>query len=138
MMGRQRSLQQGFTLIEVLIASAIAVASMGLLLQIFGSGLDRLNRISLNANLIVAEKEIVNRLNTINPALVSRGQGVVEGFEFSWAAREVSSYMHVTESLGEIPYPRYVALYVIDIDLTRNGEPKTQLNITRLGWRDRP
>ncbi len=130
--------QRGFTLIEVLIASAIAIASMGLLLQLFGSGLDRLNRVSLSAHRIVAEKEIINRLSTINPALSSKGKGVVEGLKYSWKVKQLKPYQHVSPTLGEIPYPRYVALYQINIELIRQDGYKSQLEITRLGWKGTP
>lgn len=138
MMRHPRASQQGFTLIEVLIASAIAVASMGLLLQLFGSGLDRLNRVSLNAHRIIAEKEIINRLSTINPALTAQGKGVVEGLEYSWKAKQLKPYKHVSPALGEIPYPRYVALYQINIELLRQDGYQSHLEIMRLGWKSTP
>ena len=138
MMRHPRASQRGFTLIEVLIASAIAVASMGLLLQLFGSGLDRLNRVSLNAQRIVAEKEIINRLSTLNPALTSKGKGTVEGLEYSWQVKQLKPYKHVSPALGEIPYPRYVALYQINIKLIRHDGYQSHLEITRLGWKSTP
>jgi prepilin-type N-terminal cleavage/methylation domain-containing protein len=134
----RRSKQAGFTLIEVLIASAITIASMGLLMQLFSSGLDRMNRVSLNANLIIAEKELINRLQMINPALISEGAGTVEGLEFSWEAKVVKPFAKMSENIGDDNFPKYVALYEIDIDLTRSNGNVSELNITRIGWKDSP
>ncbi|MBT5197781.1 MAG: type II secretion system protein, partial [Gammaproteobacteria bacterium] len=44
-MKRYRSCQKGFTLVEVLVASAIGIASMGLLLSLFAGSLDRMSRV---------------------------------------------------------------------------------------------
>ncbi len=135
---RQAPSQLGFTLIEVLIASAIVMPAMGIILQLFRSGLERLHKVGEQAHLIIAQKEIQHRLSTLNPAVKKQGSGVVEGWEYSWAARQKEDYRHVSESLGEIPFPRYVALYSIDVTLRREEQRDISWQMLRLGWRHTP
>ena len=123
----------GFTLIEVLVASAIVITSMGLLLALMGSGLDRLHRVGAQAQLIIAQKQISNRLSTINPAVVNSAEGQVAGIEFSWVARPQTKFRKVADPLGEVHTSRVAALFSIEITL--KTEPERVWTVTRLGWR---
>ncbi len=133
-----KSRERGFTLLEVLVASAILIASMGLLLQLFGSGLDRMHRVGEHAKLIMAEKEIYHRLSTLNPATATQGKGEVFGWPYNWTARQVEPYRIISEGLGEQTFPRYVALYALDVSLERPERPNLGLEYLRLGWRATP
>lgn len=130
--------QQGFTLIEVLVASAIVMASMGLLMNLFGSGLERMNKIGRHAHQIIAEKEIIHRLGSINFAKQQQGKDVVEGYHFAWAAKQIEDFRLVSETLGEGAFPRYIALYRIDITIERDSATNLNWHIKRLGWQDTP
>lgn len=134
----KRKKQRGFTLIEVLIASAIVMASMGLMMNLFSSGLDRMHRVGSHAHQIIVEKEINNRLNTTNFARQSEGIGNVEGWSYLWKATQIEGFSHVSEMLGEIPYPRYVALFAIDITIESIAGKKIHWTVKRLGWQDTP
>lgn len=136
---RQRiSRNSGFTLIEVLIASAIAVASMGLLLSLFGNGLDRLERIENQAQQIVVEKEILSRLSLVNPAKENSGKGVIGDWGYNWTASPLTNFQHVTDYFGAAPYPRYVALFKIDIEIQPDDSQALELQVERLGWQSNP
>ena len=78
--------QSGFTLIEVLVASSIAIASMGLLLSIFAGGLDRMSRVEVVSQQLIAEKEIVTRLSLVNPAVTATGEGAIGQWRYVWSA----------------------------------------------------
>ena len=130
--------QTGFTLIEVMIAAAIMIASMGLLLQLFGSGLDRLQRVGEQAHLIVAEREIHAQIGLLNLASRSSGTGLAAGWAYSWKARQIEPYRHVSGDLGEAPFPRYVALYAIDVVVERPERPDVEWETQSLGWRASP
>jgi len=127
---------KGFTLIEVLVASAIVVAAMGLLLNLFASGLDRLHRVSLHSELIVSQKEINNRLSTLNPALEQSGQGDVSGLLFSWRTSQLSAFHAVSDVLGEENTLRKVALFKIDVTLETERSAKREWSLVRIGWRE--
>jgi len=127
---------KGFTLIEVLVASAIVVAAMGLLLNLFASGLDRLHRVSRYSEFIVSQKEINNRLSTLNPALEQSGQGHVSGLLFSWRTSQLSAFQTVSDVLGEENTLRKVALFKIDVTLEAEQSAKREWSLVRIGWRE--
>ncbi len=128
--------EKGFTLIEVLIASAIVTASIGLLLGLFNSGLARMHKAGEHARLIMIEKEIVSQLAYINPAVNSEGRGVAEGAKYSWMVEPVRFFSSISEALGEPVFPRQVALFEYDIQIELGEGKKKYLTLTRLGWRD--
>lgn len=134
----RRATAAGFTLIEVMIASAILIASMGLLLQLLGSGLDRLHRVGEHAHLMLVEKEIYSRLNTINAAVQVEGKGVAAGWSYQWKASRLEPYRHISGDLGEIPFARYVALYAIDVTIEWSGDDPVTMELLQLGWRASP
>jgi prepilin-type N-terminal cleavage/methylation domain-containing protein len=135
---RRRARAAGFTLIEVMIASAILIASIGLLLQLLGSGLDRLHRVGEHARLMLVEKEIHSRLNTINAAVQVEGQGVAAGWNYQWRARRLEPYRQVSADLGEAPFDRYVALYTVNVSIEWSGDDPVNMELLQLGWRATP
>jgi len=125
--------EQGFTLIEVLVASAIVVASIGVLMQLFASGLDRMHRAGEHAHLILAERQIVNDLSQINPAGTARGEGDAEGFHYRWSAQAASSLLPIYDPEGLLH--RKAAIYDVRVTIMRPDHGKAELTLKRLGWR---
>lgn len=111
---------------------------MGIILQLFGSGLERMHKVGTQAHLIIAQREVQHRLSTLNPALTKQGAGVAEDWEYHWTANKTEDFRLVSESLGEIIFPRYVALYAIDITLSREQQRDISWQMLSLGWRSTP
>jgi len=130
--------QAGFSLIEVLVAAAIMIMSMGLILQLFGSGIDRMHRVGRHAKQIIVEKEIYSRLSTVNPAELTNGRGVVGDWSYDWTSGQIEPYQHISPVLGEAPYPRYVALYRLTVAMLGPEQESYELDIYRIGWREQP
>ena len=84
----KKQTESGFTLIEVLVASAIVIASIGVLLQLFASGLDRMHRSGTVAHRILLERQIVSELKSVNPAQQNSGKGSAEGWHYSWRGQK--------------------------------------------------
>ena len=134
-----RSRQRGFSLIEVLIASAIMILSMGLILQLFGSGLDRMHRVGRHAKQTLYEKEIYARLSTVNPAVEKSGEGKLGDWSFNWTVDQVEEFKPVSDVFGDPPYARDIALYRVDVAVDRpDREEDYRLELFRLGWRGGP
>ena len=134
-MKRYRSCQKGFTLVEVLVASAIGIASMGLLLSLFAGSLDRMSRVEAQSQRLIVEKEIVGRLSLVNPAATRSGKGTSGQWAYSWSAQPVTEFRKITDDLiGETP-PGNVALFLIRIEMRAPRGKTVELNIRRLGRR---
>ena len=131
-----RTGSSGFTLVEVLVASAIAVASIGILINLFAGSLDRLSRIEDRARQIVVEKEIVTRLSLINPAQEPSGQGAVGAWRYQWQSepevgfRRLADYFH-----GDSP-PRLIALFQVSVQIAGPDGTRKTLKIKRMGWKE--
>lgn len=125
--------ESGFTLIEVLVASAILVVSIGVLMQLFASGLDRMHRSGVVSHRILVERQIVSELRTINPAETISGKGSVEGQSYRWQAKAVSEFQLIHVSME--PSGTSGALFNIHVELMRNGKPERAFELTLLGWK---
>lgn len=123
--------QSGFTLIEVLIASAIVGAAMGLLLQLFTSATERMHKAASHAHIILAQKQIHAALQTINPKTVSRGAGTAEGISYQWKAEKKTKAYPVYD--GDV-ITRKISLYHIVVELQLPGGKTNRLQWEQLAW----
>jgi len=126
--------EAGFTLIEVLVASAILMMSIGVLLQLFGSGLDRVKRAGEVAHLLTAKRAIIHTLDGINPAAVSAGSGVAEGLRYSWKA-VVEEPFQPLHQYGRTFIRYELALFAVAVDIERIGGKHHQFTYYRTGKR---
>lgn len=120
-------------MIEVLIASAILMMSIGVLLQLFGSGLDRVSRAGEQAHLLTVKRVIINTLDGINPAEMAEAEGMAEGLNYSWKAAVDEPYRQVKNVPGNLRYE--LALFSINIDIERAGGKHHQFVYRRIGWK---
>lgn len=132
----RRGSEAGFTLIEVLVASAIVITSMGVLMQLFGSGLDRLYRAGEHARIILAERQIVNALSRLNPASAAQGEGDIEGLHYRWKARPASPFLTMYDSTDTLR--RQVAMYDVQVVVERPADGEVTFVLKRMGWKSQP
>ncbi len=128
------SRQRGFTLIEVLIASSIAVAAMGLLLGLFATSLDRMSRIEVHSQQLIAEKEVVGRMSLINPAEWRTGTGRVGKWKFTWETEALSEFEPTTDYFSSDAPPRNVALFLIKVNMVYVEGKTVDFQLKKLGW----
>ena len=127
--------QAGFTLIEVLVASAIGIASIGLLLSLFAGSLDRMSRVETQSQRLIVEKEIVGRLSLINPAATRTGKGSLGKWTYHWSSQPLTEFRKTTDYFSSDSTPRKVALFMINIRLGAANGKTVDIEIQRLGWR---
>jgi len=126
------SRQQGFTLVEVLIASAIVIASMGVLLQLFAAGLHQSRKAALVAHLMSVQRTIVRQFDEINPAQQTQGSGRLEGVSFHWRAQAAGPFHPFHER--DVAANKRFAPYRIELDMNIAGRSR-KTEFVRLGWK---
>ena len=129
-----RASSRGFTLLEVLVASAIVVSTIGIIIQLFGASMNQMDRVEFNAKLIVVQREVGHRLRYVNPLTESSGRGVASGWPYEWQASQTRELRPVSTDLGEPVFDRSVALFRIDIEVTPEDRAPVSWSIDRLGW----
>jgi len=119
--------------LKVLIASAILVMTIGVLLQLFGSGMRAERKAGERAQLLSAKRTILAQLETVNPALQSEGKGQVMALDYSWKAKQVEPFQTIraTRSVA----PRQLGLFALDVRLIKPSGGEHQFRVDRLGWR---
>jgi len=127
--------QQGFTLIEVLVASAIVIMSLGTLLQLFSSGLKQNQKVGELAHILSAQRTIIARIEHINPTQQKKGQGSAQGLNYQWRAKLTEPYVLIHEE--ETYFPREIALHTIDVQITKPLGGTYPFSFQRLGWRNK-
>ena len=125
----------GFTLVEVLVASAIAIASLGILMSLFAGSLDRMARVEVSSQQLIAEKEVVNRLSLINPAIRPSGKGQIGPWRYEWQSQPITEFRQVTDYFPTDPVSRKVAVFLISVKLELPENKSVSLEINKLGWR---
>jgi len=126
--------EQGFTLIEVLVASAIIMASIGVLMQLFASGLDRTQRAGQVAHLLLAERSIMHELEVINPALQRQGKGVAEGIHYRWKAHGEVAMAPIYDPDGKLN--RQLGLFEVQVAMQNDRGKRSSFTLHLIGWKD--
>jgi len=125
--------ESGFTLVEVLIASAIIMASIGVLMQLFASSLGQSKKAGEVAHLLIAQRVIVHTLERVNPALQAQGKGMAEGLTYQWHAVVHEPFRPVFDPAGFSK--RKIALFTMIVDVDAKRDNKYHFNYEQLGWK---
>jgi prepilin-type N-terminal cleavage/methylation domain-containing protein len=127
--------QQGFTLIEVLVASTIVIMSIGTILQLFSVGLDQNQRVAQLAHLLTAQRTVIARIEQINPAHQQKGQGAAAALSYQWEAKILQPYKKMYEE--ESFFPRELALFNINVQIEKPRGGVYQFDLQQIGWRSK-
>jgi len=125
------SKQDGFTLIEVLIAAAIITATIGVILQLFSSATMRTHKAASHAHLILAQKQIYQRLSALNLTTVSQGNGEIENLKYQWKAQAKTQQYPIHSNDFLI---KKISRYLITVTLQLRNGKKQQLHWEQLAW----
>lgn len=128
-------LARGFTLIEVLIASAIMATSMGVLLQLFSSSINRMHRAGEIADDLLIEQQIMQELVIMNPVQKNQGDYMVAGKKIHWQAVLKKELQVMPLTQNEFGTEKFVGLYEITVNFNgANGNPLS-MHWSQLGWK---
>ena len=123
--------QKGFTLIEVLIATLLVTAALGLLLQLFASAAIRTHKAAGHARIILAQKQIYQQISALNIHNVKKGKGNIENINYQWQAKQQTKY-----------YPLYdndelmtkITRYLVNVELQLKDGKKRKFQWEQLAW----
>lgn len=122
---------KGFTLIEVLIASAILTMSIGALLQLFSGSINRVFNASEHAQKLLIEQQIMQEIAVLNPAEITHGSG----HKYYWEAKLIKELKVMPETQGEDKVIKYAGLYEIKAHVIDIDNKVSQINWAQLGWK---
>ena len=131
-----RRAEQGFGLLEVLIAAVILISLLAAVLPLFDSGLFQLKKAEKVEQQLSVQKRVFTKLSTINPGEVSSGEGEDSDFTFHWDATRITPLYDQRDP--EHSTDRKVALYQVEVSLYRNenSKPVTAFKFDIVGWQE--
>lgn len=112
--------QSGFTLVEVLVASAIVISAIGVILQLFSAGLTGIHRAGTAQHLILVQRQLYQSLEIIDVSSVPEQSGTIAGVDYRWVAQRQGSpqFMPANESGSAIA----LQLYRVQVDMSYQGK----------------
>lgn len=121
--------QVGFTLVEVLVASAIVISTIGVILQLFSAGLTGIHKAGTAQHLILAERQLYQSLEIIDVSSMPEESGVIAGVDYHWVAQPDGEpqFMAANDSGSAI----MLQLYRIQVDMKYQSKQQ-QFEFTKL------
>lgn len=112
--------QVGFTLVEVLVASAIVISAIGVILQLFSAGLTGIHKAGTTQHLILVQRQLYQSLDIIDFSSLSEQSGVIAGVNYHWIAQRQGEqqFMVANEAGSAI----MLQLYRIQVDMNYQGK----------------
>lgn len=131
----ENSKNKGFTLIEVLIASAILTISMGVLLQLFSGAIRRMHSAAEHARNLLIEQQIIEEISVINPVESNQGELMVANKKYHWQATLMQEFKVMSDTQVEDKVEKFAGLYGINVTLSGADAQAYKLNWTQMGWK---
>jgi prepilin-type N-terminal cleavage/methylation domain-containing protein len=121
--------QDGFTLVEVLVASAIVISAIGVILQLFSSGLTGIHKAGNTQHLILAQRQLYNSLDVIDFSSIPEQSGVIVGVNYHWIAKPQGgpAFMLPDDNGANIT----IQLYRVQVEMTYQSKQQ-QFEFTKL------
>lgn len=119
-----RQFAAGFTLVEVLVASAIVISAIGVILQLFSSGMAGMHKAGHSQHMILVQRQLYQQVQMLDLAQTREGSGELLGVGYSWSASPLGEATVTAADEGAAVI--YFQLYKVTAELTLSGlSPKT-------------
>lgn len=127
---------RGFTLIEVLVASAISTVSIGVILQLFASSINRIYRTGEMAHDLLIQQQVMQELSLINPAEKKQGEITLAEKKYHWQVKQIKAPAVIPFTQEELITEKFAGLYQITVNIDDGAKNNTwHLQWDQLGWK---
>ena len=126
----------GFTLIEVLIALTIMATVSALVFRFVGESSFRISRVDKVQERISFEENVFNSLQDINPLKVQSGSGEIGDQHYEWSAEPISGVFPIRSE--DIAQPGYdLQMYKITVNYSLDKGSNRKFSFELIGWHEK-
>jgi prepilin-type N-terminal cleavage/methylation domain-containing protein len=130
---KSRHFASGFTLVEVLVASAIVISAIGVILQLFSSGMTGMHKAGHAQHMILVERQLYEQIQQLDLTQIRRGEGELSGVKFSWAARpQGEQFFTAADNNFEVIS---FQMYQVTVALVLEGRSPKSFEFKKLNYR---
>ncbi|HAS6308621.1 type II secretion system protein [Vibrio vulnificus] len=126
-----KTLQRGFTLIEVLVALAILAAGFSVIFQMFQQSGITANRIQQVQHRVDVEQSIFMELSHINPSANQQGVGSQGDITFQWRATPISPLLRLRSE--DNTNQNHVQIFTINV-VYQEKKVERSFEFEQMGW----
>jgi general secretion pathway protein I len=125
--------EHGFTLLEAIVAIAIASGVGGALFALVNSTLDNYYRVEAAHERQVAKRTAYEYIQTINPMKAPTGKQRLGPYRVRWEAKPVKPVMPARQSPVGSNYN--LGLYRLQVKVEKDGKAFTAFTLRRVGYK---
>ncbi|ATY81926.1 type II secretion system protein [Aeromonas veronii] len=126
----------GFTLIEVLIALTIMATVSALVFRFVGESSFRISRVDKVQERISFEENVFNSLQDINPLKVQSGSGEIGDQHYEWSAEPISGVFPIRSE--DTAQPGYdLQMYKITVNYSLDKGSNRKFSFELIGWHEK-
>lgn len=129
--GRQR--QQGFSLLEAIVALTIMATCLLALYAWLSTSTLALNRVRANAAAITDARAAMAAIETVNPLAEPSGRRELKPLEIIWKSRPLTD-IRLGMSRGGTATQFDFRLYEMDVQVKRDGVTVRDFSMRKTGW----
>ncbi|MDD9209927.1 MULTISPECIES: type II secretion system protein J [Aeromonas] len=131
-----RKENNGFTLIEVLIALTIMATVSALVFRFVGESSFRISRVDKVQERISFEENVFNSLQDINPLKVQSGVGEIGDHHYEWNAEPISGVFPIRSE--DVAQPGYdLQMYKITVNYSLYKDSHRAFSFELIGWHEK-
>lgn len=125
--------QQGFTLLEAIVAMVIFSMGAVALYAWLATNLHTLDRVEQSRRRTALTQAALDVVRRTNPMAAATGGRDVGDLRIEWRATPVEPVRTAVTQVG-IPAPFRIGLYAMDVRVMRGGEELQQLQVRQVGY----
>lgn len=130
---KRKQFSSGFTLVEVLVASAIVISAIGVILQLFSGGMAGMHKAGNAQHMILVQRQLYQQIQLLDLTQVKQGVGELSGVTYRWLAIAQGEQFSTAsdESTAVISFQ----IYKVTAELELVGLPPKSFEFSKLNYR---